>query len=210
MIGACWPAANNNSAEKAEILRSVKSFKNLAYTRETMAKLDEIVLVKAPKSERLVLKVGGQEVLGNIAGLDPITLYFWEKKFNEEEFGDYVRDYGNMRAENALRLKSPNDNTGGVIMGIIIDSFRKKYGIEKGKDEAEERNYLRLLQMHFDRQKGKLRHRKLADVPLRVHYFLMRMAYFDHFPPAYMERRRNMESRYFMHGVPSLKDRSKE
>ncbi len=175
-----------------------------------MANLDEIVLVKAPKSERLVLKVGKQEVLDNIAGLDPITLYFWEKKFNEEEFGDYVRDYGSMRAENEHRIRGSDENRGRIVMGLIIDSFRQKYHIEKGKDETEEKNYLKLLQMHFDRQKGKLRHKKLADVPLRIHYFLMRMAYFDHFPPEYMQRKKNKEKRYFMHGVPSLEDRSRE
>lgn len=176
---------------------------------KTMARLDEIVLIREPKGERLVAKLSREEILGTIEGLDPITLYFWARKYNREALDDYRRDYGSMRSDNSDRLRGPDDKIEEARMEMIIDSFRKKHHIAKWEDETEHRNYLKLLEMHYARlRKDKPRH--ISEVLLGVHYFLMRMAYFDHFPPEYVQRQKKMERRYFMHGVPSLKENKED
>lgn len=179
-------------------------------SKKQKRKIDGLLLAKSfGIDSEIVVNLNIDDLLGNVEGLDPITAYIWTRKFNEEEFDNYRKDYSKRRSENAHRLHGSSENIGRVVMGLILDSFRERYHIEKGKDELEERTYLKLLQMHHDNVR-KNKPWRLADIPLGVHYFLMRMAYFDHFPPEYQQRKTARDHKYFMQGVPSLKDSRKD
>lgn len=167
-----------------------------------MAKLEEIVVVKKqPAMEDIVLKLSMEELLGAVEGLDPITVYVWSRKFDTEEFDNYMRRYGAFRADNTHKLRGSNEEFETARRGFIIGSFKEMYGINCAT-EQEDNAYMRLLEMHYSRMKRN-KPQNLSGVPLGTHYFLMRMAYFEHIP--LLPKKVARESQYFLKGKPKLK-----